>query len=126
MQPRISISKITRVMYVGVTAAFCFFLTASAPHRVHHFFDEFPEIHQEAHPDDGHDHNHDSERNSRPNGESNCVLQASASRCQLSLAAPTAPAPSPTVVATIFILTIAQTALDSFPKAFQIRAPPLA
>jgi hypothetical protein len=97
-----------------------FFLLYSVPHRVHHFFDRITEAHQH----DGRDRKPEGDHNNRTNGESSCVFEASASRCQARLSAPRAPASSPTIVATISILSSAQAASSFFPKALQIRAPP--
>ena len=36
------LSKIDRGLYLSVAAAFWIFLVASAPHRVHHFFEQLP------------------------------------------------------------------------------------
>jgi hypothetical protein len=40
MNIRRPVSKLDRGFYLSLTAAFWFFIAASAPHRVHHFFEQ--------------------------------------------------------------------------------------
>jgi hypothetical protein len=112
--------EIRRSPYFICASVFLFFLVYSAPHRVHHFFDQFPQTHDHG----DHDHSQDNDRDNRSDGDSKCVFQTSASRCQLSLAASIVPASSPIVLAEVSILSIARAASSFFPKKFQIRAPP--
>lgn len=103
-------------------ASFLFFLIYSQPHRVHHFFEQFPAAHQ---PADDHHHAPTDHHNRRSN-DSNCVFQVSASRCHLGLVSQVSPEPPPIWIGQIkFSRTISQTA-DFRPAVFHIRAPPLA
>jgi cytidylate kinase len=87
--------KVERGLYLGVAAAFWFFLAASAPHRVHHFFEQFPapgkqqtahdHIHQYA---DGEHHRHDGhdrQRGQRPSQQNDCVVLAVVQNAQASI-----------------------------------------
>jgi hypothetical protein len=103
-------------------ASFLFFLIYSQPHRVHHFFEQFPAAHQQ---DNNHHHPSRDHHNRRTN-DSNCVFQVSASRCHLGLAAQVSPEPPPIWISPIkFSGTTTQTT-DFRPAVFHIRAPPLA
>jgi hypothetical protein len=103
-------------------ASFLFFLIYSQPHRVHHFFEQFPEAHQQA---DNHHHPATDHHNRRSN-DANCVFQVSASRCHLNLAAQVSPEPPPLWISPVDSpRAISQTA-DFRPAVFHIRAPPLA
>ena len=79
LRPRPLITRSASALWA---ASFLFFLLYSAPHQVHHFFDQFPQAHQ-------HDADHEhapTDRNNRSAADSNCVFQVSASRCHLGLA----------------------------------------
>jgi hypothetical protein len=89
------VSKLQRSLYLAAAAAFCFFLVASAPHRVHHFFERPPEpatrdaAHAENHDHIGnahhsHDH-HDPDRDRRPQQENDCVVLSVAQNAHASL-----------------------------------------
>jgi hypothetical protein len=112
--------EIRRSPYFICASVFLFFLLYSAPHRVHHFFDQFPQTHDHG----DHNHSQDTHRDNRSDSGTNCVFQASASRCQLSLAASIGPVLPPILRAEVFIPRIARAALSVFVKTFQIRAPP--
>jgi hypothetical protein len=71
-------SKIERGVVLSV-AAFGFFLVASAPHRVHHFFENQRHSHDQARANNAeHDHDHD-----RPSLPTPCVILAVSQNCQL-------------------------------------------
>jgi hypothetical protein len=121
--PQRSPSTITRCTSAFWAASFLFFLLYSAPHRVHHFFEQTPpHSHDHSHDDHDQTNHHD---NSAPNS-SDCVFQVSASRCTIGLAAQIQP---------LVLMLFAQSPLV-FPKStspeqslagsFQIRAPPQA
>ncbi|HEY7218469.1 MAG TPA: hypothetical protein VH985_08745 [Candidatus Binatia bacterium] len=103
-------------------AAFLFFLLYSAPHQVHHFFDQFPNEH---HHDTNHGPSH-GDRDNRSSTDTNCAFQASASRCHLGMAWQIAPASLLIWVQTLPIVHTADSGFHFLPAAFHIRAPPLA
>ena len=114
--------KLTRAAYFLYAGVFLFFLLYSAPHRVHHFFQQAQQ------PKQGHaaDHRDDPDRRNPPISNSNCVFQAAANGCQL----------VPTALIQFFspaLLRADLTVLDDsairrhfLPHPFQIRAPPQA
>jgi hypothetical protein len=121
--PQRSPSTITRCASAFWAASFLFFLLYSAPHRVHHFFEQTaPHSHDQSHNDHHQPNHHD---NSAPSG-SDCVFQVSASRCALSLA-PQIDTPIPTESVHI-LASIGEnkSAQSFFTRPFQIRAPPKA
>src|SRR4030095_9422588 len=100
-------------------ASFLFFLVYSAPHQVHHFFEQSPNAH---HHETGHEHSH-SEHNNRYS-TADCVCQASVSRCHLGLAWQITPASMPIIVQPFTFFLAADHGSNFLPTAFQIRAPP--
>jgi hypothetical protein len=50
------VSASVRGLYLSIVAAFGFFLAASAPHRVHHFFEQFPAAEHSVAAEQTHDH----------------------------------------------------------------------
>jgi hypothetical protein len=76
--------NIRSICTVGIVSLFVLFLTASTPHRVHHFFEKVSlpkaENHSHAHhhhaADKGHDHGDD--RESPPPQQSDCAMQSAA------------------------------------------------
>jgi hypothetical protein len=99
---------------------FLFFLVYSAPHRVHHFFEQIqPSAHEDAH-----DHS-DSNRPKTPPNEPTCVFQASVNRCAIG---PTAQIELLALTHVIENISVSQENTDQYEfltAAFQIRAPPI-
>jgi hypothetical protein len=120
--PHRPVSVIQRCASAFWAATFLFFLLFSAPHQVHHFFDQSPKAH---HHETDHEHSNSGENN-RNSADSNCVFQVSASRCQLGLAWLVAPASLPILVRPVTLFTPADSGFGHLPTPFQIRAPPLA
>jgi hypothetical protein len=88
------IAVLTRALHFGSALALLFFLIASAPHRVHHFF-ERQARHEDSHVahaathDHGSEHQHDHEQKPAPASQaSDCVVLSVA---QQSHAAPIQP-----------------------------------
>ncbi len=118
LRPRPLITRSASALWA---ASFLFFLLYSAPHQVHHFFDQFPQAHQ-------HDADHEhapTDRNNRSAADSNCVFQVAASRCHLGLASQVIPASLPILVRPLSFFHASDRGADPFPTAFQSRAPPL-
>ena len=104
----------------AVAAAFLFFVLYSAPHRVHHFFEQG----QTASHDDADGHHGPSNGQNRLPNDSDCVFQASASRCSVGLTAEIQ-LPTLTLVAQgNFLLPNSSRQQQFLPGVFQIRAPP--
>jgi hypothetical protein len=125
-------SKIRRGLYVSVAAAFWFFLAASAPHRVHHFFEQFPaaDDHPVAHAKthehtDGKQHSHEGHHNGRPSQQTDCAVLSVAQHAQASLVQAFSFAVLESAVASHRELPTA-TASTFNPAPFSQRAPPLA
>jgi hypothetical protein len=121
--PQRSPSTITRCTSAFWAASFLFFLVYSAPHRVHHFFEQTaPHSHDQSHNDHHQPNHHD---NKAPSA-SDCVFQVSASRCALNL---TAYIDTPNLNETVqIIVSLSENkSLQLFlARPFQIRAPPKA
>jgi hypothetical protein len=118
-QPR---SRIVRGLYTICAASFLFFLSYSAPHRVHHFFDEVqPASHAGA--DDHHDKT--DQQNKAPSA-SDCVFQASANRCAFWLTAQTQPLSQILLVQGTVVFHDTTNQHQFLASAFHIRAPPKA
>jgi hypothetical protein len=68
-------------LYFSAAASFLFFLIVSAPHRVHHFFEQIPsaetarasQIQVHEHGGSTH-HSHDNDRNRRSTTQPDCVV----------------------------------------------------
>jgi hypothetical protein len=103
-------------------ASFLFFLIYSAPHQVHHFFDQSSKA---DHHDADHEHQN-TDRNSGSSSDSRCAFQISASRCHLGLAWQVAPALLPILVRPFIVFQAVDNDANFRLAAFHIRAPPLA
>jgi hypothetical protein len=68
---------------VGIISLFVLFIAASAPHRVHHFFEKLPFPVAETH-SDGHDHHAGDERESSEPQQAGCVMQSVAQQSHIS------------------------------------------
>jgi hypothetical protein len=83
---------IKRHLSLAVAAVFAFFLAASAPHRVHHFFEQFPapaeqraaHAHTHEHAD-GSQHSHRDHHDSQPKQQNDCVVLTVAQNAYASL-----------------------------------------
>lgn len=81
MIARSTVLAIRRGMFLSVAAAFVFFLAVSAPHRVHHFFEQWAppadqraaHVHTHEHAD-GERHGHHDHHNPQPKQQSDCVV----------------------------------------------------
>ena len=65
MKARRPLSTSVRGLYLGIVAAFGFFLVSAAPHRVHHFFEQFPAAEQSVAANQTHDHGAGAEHGDR-------------------------------------------------------------
>jgi hypothetical protein len=112
---------------VGIVSLFVLFLTASAPHRVHHFFEQpqFPVVHEHAHDAAEAAHSHGPDHDSSKPQHSDCAIQSLAQNSHVSsvqlievpfLEIALAHKPDPWTVASSFF--------DASP--FSQRAPPAA
>jgi len=113
-------SKLTRTAHFLYSGVFLFFLSYSAPHRVHHSFDSYQQAPHGA--DAGGHRSHD--RSTPFASDSNCVFQAAANGCHWG------PATLVQRVLPSVIITNLTALADSpirqrflFPP-FQVRAPP--
>jgi hypothetical protein len=120
--PHRPVSVIQRCASAFWAASFLLFLLCSAPHQVHHFFDQSLKAH---HDETDHDHSN-GRRDNRTSADSNCVFQVSASRCYLGLAWQVTLASQPIIVQTSTFFHAADNGFNFLPAAFQIRAPPAA
>jgi len=115
-------SLTSRSAYALCAATLLFFLIYTAPHRVHHFFDQVQSA--------NHEGSGDQNNNEQPNksgAESDCVFQVSANRCALSTTAPFQPLALLTrLVEDIFVCYDTNRPQQYLTAAFQIRAPPKA
>ena len=83
-------SSLRRHFHVGAALSFLLFLIASAPHRVHHFFEQFPapaesaatRTHKHA---DGTHHSHENKGNRPESQQADCVLLSVAQHAHASL-----------------------------------------
>jgi hypothetical protein len=113
-------SLTARSAYALCAAMLLFFILYTAPHRVHHFFDQ---IQTAGHEDSG-DH-HNSEQPNKSRAESDCVFQVSANRCVLSTTAPFQPLAPTRLVQDLFISHDSHRPISFSTAAFHIRAPPI-
>lgn len=118
-QPR---SRITRGLYSFWVASFLFFLFYSAPHRVHHFFDQ---IQPASHVTWGNHHDETDQRDNVPNA-SDCVFQAAANRCAFGLTAETLALARTLLVQGIVVFHDTTNQSQYLASVFHIRAPPKA
>jgi len=112
-----SIRKYAAVLWA---VSFVFFLVYSAPHRVHHYFEQVPNPSQHHSRDDQNQSKHD---HKTPNA-SDCVFQASANRCAANL---TAQVDTPTLTESLEIVAVfapSRSPQSSLSAPFQIRSPP--
>jgi hypothetical protein len=101
-------------------ATFLFFLLYTAPHRVHHFFEQAQTAN---HHHSDHDHP-TSDRQDKSAADSNCPFQASVNRCDIGLGAQSEP-PAPVLFVQGAIFSYATASHDRYlPVSLQIRAPP--
>jgi len=109
-----------RAVYLVYASAFLFFLLYTAPHRVHHFFDQQRQA-DHSYAAGGQQH-HD--RQIPPRSNSNCAFQAAANTCHLGPTDLVQFFSSPVLLAGLPVerhLDIPQRYL-AYP--FQVRAPP--
>ena len=103
-------------------AAFVSFLVYSAPHRVHHFFDQAtPASHSHS---DGH-HNK-SNQHENPTKDPDCAFQVSAKRCVFGQTEATPSLMPPRIVHDLFVPRGNDDQQESLARTFHIRAPPIA
>ena len=132
MNTRRPISKLRRGLCLSLTAAFWFFIAASAPHRVHHFFEQFnasAEDHsagaQTLELADAEQHHHSSHPDRQPPQRNDCVVLAAAQSTHASVV----PTFSLSVAERVFEHRDEQhvvTASFFNPAPFSQRAPPRA
>jgi hypothetical protein len=128
MKTQRRVSKLRRGFYLSCATAFWFFIAASAPHRVHHFFEQLSTTHHVARvqtnePSSG-EHRHDGRENKRPAQQNDCIVLSVAQHAHAS-------------VVQSFTLAVRESAVgrpherpivaaSSFnPAPFSQRAPPL-
>ena len=115
-----------RGLFLSVAAVFVFFLAASAPHRVHHFFEQFPAPAEQrvAHAD-GAQHSHHDHHNPKPKQQNDCVVLSVAQNAHASLVQAFHFTVIASAVARCGESTV--TVVSSFnPSPFSQRAPPRA
>jgi len=61
MKARKPVSASVRCLYLSIVAVFGLFLASSAPHRVHHFFEQFPAAEHSETAKQAHEHADDAE-----------------------------------------------------------------
>jgi len=113
-------SLTARSAYALGATALLFFIVYTAPHRVHHFFDQ---VQSASHEDSG-DH-HKNEQPNKSRAESDCVFQVSANRCALSTTAQVQPLPLTRLVQDLFVFYDNNRPQQYHTATFQIRAPPI-
>ena len=116
------LSRLSRGAYALLTASFLFFILYSAPHRVHHFFDQAQEVSQR---DTGDHHDNTDHQNKAPS-DSDCVFQVSANRCAFGVTAQFQPLTLTKLVHDLMIFHDTTRAQQFLTAAFHIRAPPKA
>lgn len=115
-------SRISKFAASLWAASFLFFLLYSAPHQVHHVFEQSPQAHHH----DGDHHHPTSNRHHRSSTDSHCVFQISASRCHLGLTANVVPSVLPILIGLLTDFHSTGGASTNLIATFHIRAPPLA
>jgi len=118
-QPR---SRITRAFYASWAASLLFFLCYSAPHRVHHFFDQ---IQPASHATSGDHHGETDQRDNVPTS-SDCVFQAAANRCAFGLTAQPLVLAQTTLIQEFVVFRDTTHQSKYLASVFHIRAPPKA
>ena len=129
MNFRRPISKLRRGLYLSLTATFWFFIAAAAPHRVHHFFEQFPaslQVQTQGYSGSEHKshHDHDRRQDKRPSQQPNCVVLSVAQNAHASLVQLYSLAVLECALARHDAHPIV-TALSFNPAPFSQRAPPL-
>ena len=113
-------SRLSRGAYALLAASFLFFILYSAPHRVHHFFDQAQEVSQH---DTGVHHGNTDHQNELP-ADPDCVFQASANRCAFGVTAQFQPLTLILLVQDLLIFYDTTRPQQFLTAAFHIRAPP--
>jgi hypothetical protein len=101
-------------------ASFLFFLLYTAPHRVHHFFDQVQTV---IHHDSDHDHQ-TSDHQDKSTADSDCPFQASVNRCAIGLGTQSEPATLARFVQSPIFFHETASQAQFLPGSFQIRSPP--
>jgi hypothetical protein len=118
--PSHSFSQALRVACALCAAALLFFLVYSAPHRVHHIFEQ---AEMASHRSE-HDHHGRSERNETSSNNSDCAFQTTATRCAIGLSALVHPLTPTQVVETLVVFQEKTHSQQLLSSAFPIRARP--
>jgi hypothetical protein len=114
--------RIVRGLYTLWAGSFLFFLFYSAPHRVHHFFDQ---VRPASHAVSGDHHDETDQRDKVPSA-SDCVFQAAANRCAFGLTAHSLALTQTLFVQELIAFHESIGQQQFLTSAFQIRAPPKA
>jgi len=102
-------------------AALVSFLVYSAPHRVHHFFDQAtPASHSHS---DG--HHKESNQHENPTKDPDCAFQVSANRCVFGQIGQTPLLTLAPLVHNLFVPHGNDNQQESLARTFHIRAPPI-
>src|SRR2546425_777768 len=110
--------RVTRPFCLSTATFLVFFILFSAPHRVHHFFEEFSSPQPKGHADP---HQHPS----RPTPDNPpCIAQSVAKSCHLNLIAPVSLLLIQTVIGGV-VLSREVWIPNLTPSPFSQRAPPL-
>ena len=116
------LSRLSRGAYALLAASFLFFILYSAPHRVHHFFDQA----QAASQRDAGDRHGNTDRQNKSPADSDCVFQSSANRCAFGVTAQFQPLTLTLLVHDLLIFHDTTRPQQFLTAAFHIRAPPKA
>ena len=131
MKARKPVSGSVRGLYLSIVAVFGFFLAASAPHRVHHFFEQLPTAKHSVAASETHDHadgaeHGDSDHHKRPTSQpTDCFVLSVAQNVHASLVQTFTFVAVERAVAHQFDQAMAETSAFN-PSPFSQRAPPLA
>jgi hypothetical protein len=117
--PYLKRSNYTVALYA---AAFVFFLIYSAPHRVHHFFDQA----KLANHDRSEEHHSGSNHSDKSTKEPDCVFQASANRCVFGSMVQVQALTLNLVVYDLLVFQDSADPQEFLNGVFHIRAPPIA
>jgi hypothetical protein len=113
-------SLTARSAYALCAVSLLFFIVYTAPHRVHHFFDQVQSANH-----DRSDEHHKREQPNKSGAETDCVFQLSANRCALSTTAPFQALALTRLVQDLFISHDSHRPISFSTAAFHIRAPPI-
>jgi hypothetical protein len=102
-------------------AAFLFFLVYSAPHRVHHFFDQ-ANLTSHDHSDN---HHGESNHNDKSTQDPDCFFQAAANRCVFGSTEQIQPLTLALIVYDLLVFNDSPDQQQFLAGIFQIRAPPI-